>query len=229
MSLVTRLRLPRRSVPGNLSHQWFRAPAVFECRRFFMSPKNTQHTDAPRPVIRPQITPTLLPYAIALVEATRLPRPLVGSSVAALLDALYSRPDRLAAHHSVRQLPNDRVRQINSAYEMMDTMTADFAACALKRISPSGRAMSTRTPLLSPAEHFRFCRAFYRVELFHTLFGGGRFADEVNCWFLSRHAPWENEQLACVYSYLGTKLDPGLLAHCKRRVFLLLWRSNLGF
>jgi hypothetical protein len=147
------------------------------------------------------------------MEASRLPRPLVGSSVIALLDKLYSRPDRLAA--CVLQLPTGLVQQINYTYDTMDAMATDFAACALKRISPRGRAISTSV-LLSPAEHFRFCRAFYRVQLFYTLFRGGAFADDMNRWFFSRHPPWENEQLGCVYRYLGTRLDQGSLAYAKR-------------
>lgn len=160
-------------------------------------------------VVRPQITRALLPEAIALMEASRLPRPLVGSSVIALLNKLYSRPDRLAA--CVSQLPTSLVQQINYTYDAMDAMATDYAACALKRISPRGRDTSTSVQL-SPTEHFRFRRAFYRVELFYTLFRCGSFADDLNRWFFSRHPPWENEQLGCVERYLGTRLDQGSLA-----------------
>jgi hypothetical protein len=97
----------------------------------------------------------------------------------------------------------------------MDAMATGFAACAMKRISPRGgssKATSTTSVPLSPAEHFRFCRAFYRVELYYTLFRWrGGLADDVNRWFFSRHPPWENEQLACVYKYLGIRLDQGSL------------------
>ncbi|GAB1311794.1 hypothetical protein MFIFM68171_02004 [Madurella fahalii] len=170
-----------------------------------MSFKENQGVDAS--IIRPQVTPALLPYAIALIEASRLPRPLVGSSVMALLNKLYSRPDRRAA--CVLQLPTGIVQQINNTYDAMDAMATDFAACALNRISPRGRATLTSVPL-SPAEHFRFCRAFYRVELFYTLSQCRKFADYTNRWFFWRHPPWENEQLGCVDRYIGTRLDQAL-------------------
>lgn len=51
-----------------------------------------------------QITPnTLLPYAVALMDASQHPRPLVRSSVTALLGDLYCRPGRLAVR--ARHLP----------------------------------------------------------------------------------------------------------------------------
>ncbi|KAK3292943.1 uncharacterized protein B0H64DRAFT_476570 [Chaetomium fimeti] len=202
MPLVT--RLSRRTMLRKLGHHWFPAAAFLECRHFSMSFKENQGVDVS--IVRPQIAPALLPYKIALTEASRLPRPFVGSSVITLLDKLYSRPDRLA---SSTHLPVGLVQQINCTYDKMDAMVTDFAVCALKRISPRDKARSTSVPL-SPAEHFRFCRAFYRVELFYTLFQCGAFDDDMNRWFFSRHPPWENEQLACVYQYLGTRLDQAL-------------------
>lgn len=211
--------LPRWSIPSfpKLGHRWFisQQGGLLESRHFpseIGKFKETQHVDAAS-AVRLRITPALIPYTIALVEASRLPRPLVERSVMDLLDKLYSRPDRLgqtACVHS-ETLPSGLVQQINQTYDKIDTMTTDFAACALERISPGGRTASTSLPL-SPAEHFRFCRAFYRVELVSTLFRCGPSHEDMNRWFFSRHPPWENEQLACVYAYLETKLDQGSLA-----------------
>ena len=211
-------------MPGNLGLHWFRAPAVLDGRHLSMSSKKKQGVAS---MVRPQITPPLLPYTIALMEASRLHRPLVGGSVLALLDTLYSRPHCLAAR--VRELSAGQAQQINHTYDTIDTMVTDFAAGALDR---NGGVISTSVSL-SPAEHFRFCRAFYRVELFYTLFRSGVFDDDhinrwflsrhptwennMNRWFFSRHPPWENEQLACVYSYLATRLDQDSLAYlCSR-------------
>lgn len=131
------------------------------------------------------------------MESWRLPRPLAGSSVFALLDKLYSRPNRLAA--CVPQLPAGLVRQISDTYDVVDAMATDCAACALERISSRGGAISTAP--LTPAEHFRFRRAFYRVELYYSLLRCDEFAGDVNDmgletmkrWFFWRHPPWENE------------------------------------
>ncbi len=189
MPLVT--RLPRRSIPGQLRHLWIRAPAVHECRHFSMSFKKSQDFHASiicLQTVRRDIAAALLPYAVALMEASRLPRPLVGSSVIALLDELYSQPNRLAAR--VPQLPPGLAHQINSTYDAMGSIATDFAACALKRLSSRGTSA-----LLSPAEDFRFRRAVYRVELFHTLFRGDAFADKMNSWFFSRHPPGRTSSL----------------------------------
>ena len=59
----------------------------------------------------PEITPdALLPDAVAVIEASQLPRPLVGSSVSALLDDLYCQPVRLASRAS--QLPTSLARRM---------------------------------------------------------------------------------------------------------------------
>jgi hypothetical protein len=118
--------------------------------------KDTQGFDAS--IVRPQITPALLPYTIALMEALRLPRPLVGPSVMALLDKLYSRGDHFST--CVPQLSTGHVQQMQSTYYAIDAVATDFAVCALERISPKGTVVSANAPL-SPAEHFRFRRAFY--------------------------------------------------------------------
>lgn len=46
-------------------------------------------------------------------------------------------------------------------------------------------------------------------RLFYTLFREGAIEKEMNPWFLSRHAPWENEQLGSVYEYLDAKFAEG--------------------
>ncbi|KAK4032065.1 hypothetical protein C8A01DRAFT_20816, partial [Parachaetomium inaequale] len=170
------------------------------CRHFF----NQSHGMGPSNIGR-QITPnTLLPYAVALIDASQLPRPLVSSSVITLLDDLYCRPARLAAR--APQPPTSLVRRMGHTHSAILASATDFAAFALERISLRDGAISTSLPL-SPSELFRICRAFYRVELFYTLFWGGAFADDVKGWFFWRHPPWENEQLGCICCYLEAELD----------------------
>ncbi len=202
-------RLLRRTIlPRQPGHHSFHAPVTLGCRHLYndFEENRTDHAS----IVRSQIPPTLLPYTVALMEASRLPRPLVGRSAIALLNKLYSRPDGVAAR--VQELPAGQAQQINHTYDIVNAMVADFATCALERVASNSGDISSSVSL-SPAEHFRFCRAFYRVELFYTLFGCGRFNDDMNRWFFSRHSPWENEQLACVYGYLATKLDQGSPAY----------------
>ncbi len=81
-------RLFRRIIlRKKLDDHLFRAPVNLECRHLYNS-KKTHSVDAS--IVCPLIPPTLLLYTVALMEASRLPRPLVGSSVIALLNKLYS-------------------------------------------------------------------------------------------------------------------------------------------
>ncbi len=95
---------------------------------------------------------------------------------------------------------------MSRTHDAIRTFATNFATSALGRMCPS---VTTSSLALSYTEHFRFCRAFYRVELFYTLFGDGAFEDSdfeviTRPSFFSRLAPWENEQLASVYEYLDT-------------------------
>jgi hypothetical protein len=155
MALAT--KLPYKAVkPMKLACRWFLAPLAPACRHF----SNEGHGMGPSNISR-QITPnTLLPYAVALADASQLPRPLASSSVIALLDDLYCRPARLAAR--APQLPTGLVRRMSQTHSAILASATDFAALALERISFVDGAVSTTLPL-SPSELFRFCRAFYRV------------------------------------------------------------------
>ncbi|KAK3900671.1 hypothetical protein C8A05DRAFT_17042 [Staphylotrichum tortipilum] len=152
-------------------------------------------------------TNVLLPYAVALTEALQLPRSLVDSLVSALLDELYCRPARLAAR--APHLPASLVRRMGHTHSTMLALATNFAARALNHIYPGGGPVSTSLPLPT-SEHFRFSHAFYRIELFYTLFLGHLFTNDANCCFFRRQAPWENEQLGCVHGYLVAKLDQAL-------------------
>jgi hypothetical protein len=92
-------------------------------------------------------------------------------------------------------------------HDAIHALATDFAASAWTRISSSPSA--PKSMALSPTEYFRFCCAFYRVELFCTLFRSGAFEDDMNPWFFSRHAPWGNEQLGCVYEQLEARFAEG--------------------
>lgn len=154
-------------------------------------------------ILRHQITPALLPYAVAVTEASRLPRPLVASAVFGLLDELYRSPARLGARVSALPLPI--LRSMGRTHDVIQAFATGFATSAWQRISPS----TTAAVLLSPNEYFRFCRAFYRVELFFILFRDPGFEDNLNPWFLRRHHPWENEQLGSAYEYLEERFAQG--------------------
>ncbi|KAK3946828.1 hypothetical protein QBC32DRAFT_225409 [Pseudoneurospora amorphoporcata] len=182
----------------NLDHLRFLTPALLACRHFHTSYGESSGVEAS--ILRRQVTPALLPYSVALAEASRLPRPLVASSVVGLLDELYSQPTLLSAR--VPTLPKRLLRNMSRTHDAMHALATDFATKAWTRISPQTASASI---VLSPTEYFRFCRAFYRAELFYTL-----------SWFFRKYSPWENEQIGCVSDYLQAKFveaSRDVLAH----------------
>jgi len=185
---------------GNLNHPRYLSPALLACRHFYTSFKESHGVQAS--ILRRQITPALLPHAVAVMEASRLPRPLVDSSLLGLLDGLYRSPAHLAAR--VRALPTPVLLNMSRTHDAIHALATHFATSAQERISNG-----TTSTALSPTEYFRFCRAFYRVELFYTIFRDGGFDDWMKPWFFSRHPPWENEQLASVYEYLEERFAQG--------------------
>lgn len=80
---------------SNLDHLRHLPAALLTCRHFYASFKETHGVEAS--ILRHQVTPSLLPIAVALLEAPRLPRPLDASSIISLLDEPHSQPTRLAA------------------------------------------------------------------------------------------------------------------------------------
>ncbi|KAK3294506.1 uncharacterized protein B0H64DRAFT_443583 [Chaetomium fimeti] len=189
MPLATKL-LYKEVGPMRLARPCFLPPLAPACRHFFngghgMGPSNIAHQISPNTL--------LLPYAVALVEASQLPRPLADNPVINLLNDLYFRPARLAVR--AQQLPTSLVRRMSDTHSAILASATDFAALALERISLDRNGATSTCLPLSPSEIFRFCRAFYRVELFYTLFRGRAFTDDANRWFFWRQPPWENEQL----------------------------------
>jgi hypothetical protein len=107
-------------------------------------------------------------------------------------------------------------------YDAVHALASGFAAGALENVSR--RSASLRSAL-SPTEWFRFCRAFYRVELFYAIFRDGLIETIVmaNNWFFVRFPPWEIEQIGCVSEYLEARFAEGRSASIKRKREPCLW------
>ncbi|KAH6618377.1 hypothetical protein B0J18DRAFT_437206 [Chaetomium sp. MPI-SDFR-AT-0129] len=181
----------------SLDHPRYLCSALLTCRHFYSSFKESHGVRTS--ILRHQVTPALLPYAVAVAEAAQLPRPLSSASISSLLDELYKTPARLAARMST--LPASTVQSMSLTHDTIHTLAMDFATKAHALIPP----FPTCTPVLSPSEYFRFCRAFYRVELFYIMSREYEFEALTQSLFFSRHHPWENEQLASVYEYLEAR------------------------
>ncbi|KAH6856899.1 hypothetical protein B0I37DRAFT_86259 [Chaetomium sp. MPI-CAGE-AT-0009] len=186
----------------NLDNLRSLAPALLTSRHFHTSFHGIQPT-----ILHNQITPTLLPFSVALLDASGWPRPHTDSSVQRLLDTLYNEPTQLSAR--VSSIPVGNLWQMARTHELIRKFSATFAKEAWGHLSPGNR--DDDSIALSPAEDSRFCRAFYRLELFFQLFRSKTgsvdedLEEKAKSLFLSRHPPWENEQIACVQEFLEAK------------------------
>jgi hypothetical protein len=153
-----------------------------------------------------QVKAGLLPHVMAVIEASRFPDPYNGASIQVLLTILYDEPAQLAARLESMSLAD--LLQIGQTHVAIEGLVNDFAnmawACSLQDEPDLSSDL-----VLSPGEHFRFCCAFYRTELFFRLFRGttttkfdSKTATIEYDLFFSKYAPWENEQLACVHDFL---------------------------
>ena len=153
--------------------------------------------------------PELLPFAVAAQQVSTLPQPRTASAVRDFVD-LLSRSDRAV-------LSNLRSMSLRSIYDMLDTEDAitdlafDMAECAWQEMQfdATYRTLgSLRAVGLSPAEAFRFVRAFYRTEIFFKAFKTNaknpdpEVIRQSQMWLVTSFAQFEIEQIACVHDYL---------------------------
>jgi hypothetical protein len=122
-----------------------------------------------------------------------------------LLTEFHKQPASLA-ERLLATMPDPLLRQMSDTDDVIRALATDFASRELGRMSPRIVSISGGP---SPTEYTRFCRAFYRVDLFYTVFGTPGFQEAADHWFLRRLSPWENEQLGCVYDYLEAKFREG--------------------
>lgn len=186
------------SVLRKLGNIRFLPTALVTCRHFYNSA--IEHPGIAQDIIRGQITPALLPYSVALLESSRLPKPLTSSSINEMLDTLYNEPVQLEAR--LKKMPQRDLVRLGHLHDVINGFTTDFTRHAWSLLSQSDL-------VLSSTEHFRVCRAFYRYELLCNLFRSTSETSEEGFerrLFLGRHAPWENEQIGCVHDFLEQRL-----------------------
>jgi hypothetical protein len=211
MPLIT--SLPCEVIAGvlrNLDNVSYLLPSILTCRHFYSSFKENPGLELD--ILRRQVTPALLPYSIAVMEASQLPRPRTAASIQSLLDTLYNEPALLVSR--ARKMPLDTVLKMGRTHDIIESLAVGFASDAWTLLGQKEPGLSGSL-VLSSTEFFRFCRAFYRVELYFSLFRGdqdqmnGDFEDGQTQWFFSKHPPWVNEQLACVHDFLEKKVSEG--------------------
>ncbi|KAK1483381.1 hypothetical protein CTAM01_13458 [Colletotrichum tamarilloi] len=185
--------------------------ALLACRHIYTSFKQIAGTELA--ILRRKIGLDLLPYAVASLEASRLkPSPGDDSSIRALLDLLYDNPSQLVARTA--SISSEFLRSMSRKHDWVTTLALSYAAEARIHLS-SDIAASPEAVDLSPSEYIRFCRAFYRVDLFYLLFGAvGNFngLSGMGNLLFHRHPPWVNEQLGCVHDFIEDKFLEDLSA-----------------
>ncbi|GAP83033.1 putative amp dependent ligase [Rosellinia necatrix] len=192
-----------------LEHLQSLLPALLACRHFYSSFKQYRGIEAE--ILRQQITPGLVPYAIAALEASRLPQPITKDTIRRQVGHLYDRRPQLVA--LLPTMPVVLVRSMARMHDLVDALANEFAATAWARLDKDTPFNAVLRVGGSPTEYFRFCRAFYEFELFCQLFrgeevpGGVHFINHVYTPFLSRYSLWEMEQLACVHDFLAERFS----------------------
>ncbi|EQB51350.1 hypothetical protein CGLO_09119 [Colletotrichum gloeosporioides Cg-14] len=158
-------------------------------------------------VILRQIPERLLPYAVAALYADTLPIPRTETMVHDLIDKLC--PALIPASISlVRFLGLGNLSRLEDRHNIIHAMALDYANEAWDFMQTTNmRVPSPGTLQLSENEYLRFCRAFYRVEIFHSV---GRPKPvgpfQPHAWndgkyYLDAIPAYDREQIACVLEY----------------------------
>ncbi|KAK2762491.1 amp dependent ligase [Colletotrichum kahawae] len=184
--------------------------ALLTCRHVYNSFKQIHGINVA--ILRQQVTPALLPYAVAVIEASlfRLhhPREIESEAVRDLVDTLYDNPSILGSR--IQAMPVAHRQEMSKRHQAIVELASRFAAESWGRLH-SDQLQVTMQPNLSVEERHNFCRAFYRLELFYTLFRNmykdrrEPLGSTAHVKFFSRNSPWENEQIGCVAEFWESK------------------------
>ncbi|CAK7225284.1 hypothetical protein SCUCBS95973_005812 [Sporothrix curviconia] len=217
--------------------------AVLTCRHFCASFQENPYVMVD--IVRDQIAPALLPYAVAVLEASNLDL-LTDETTQALLDQLREETELPSTPRSrLLTMPLSWLADMSRLHSVIHELVTIYANSAwehlLSNLSSSAHLLAGDPEdadkggprafndclSLSPAEYVRFCRAFYRAELYFCLFTapadtrGDPKADPdggivAGVAFLQTLPLWENEQLGSVMEFLGlqfSKATRDVLAH----------------
>lgn len=184
--------------------------SLLSCRYVYESFKESPGLIAE--IVERQITPALAPYAVATEEAERL-KPHTGTAICRMVKTLHERPSDLANRLPTMAIPT--LVALGRKHDLIHGLVAEFSGAAWARLTNDDKFTASGRLSLSPAEYTRFCRAFYRFELFFNLFRRPYSASLENLhentseWFFSKHTPWENEQIAAINDFMELKLSRG--------------------
>jgi hypothetical protein len=167
-------------------------------------------------VFRRQLTPALLPYPIAALEASRLPPLNREASIREVITTLSDPPHHLTAR--LEALPLSTLLKLERTHQAIKSLVADFATTASNFLFQDSPDVSSDVIILSENESFRFFRSFYRFEIYFNIFPGAKGVLNFDpsessdvAFFFSRYTAWELEQLVCIHNFLEEKILQGSL------------------
>ncbi|KAF2972680.1 hypothetical protein GQX73_g853 [Xylaria multiplex] len=191
-----------------LDHIQSLPPCLLACRHFYYSYKENPRSGIE--ILRRQVCPTFLPYAIATEEASRSPRLSACLSTTELLDTLQNNPDILIDR--LRDYPLMALARLGYTHDLVEKHAKSYSSGGWTGINQPYLQLIQQTPAadvlcLSSTEQLRVCRAFYRFELYTSLLRSNNIQldQEISLTFPGLR-PWENEQLACAYNYVEEKI-----------------------
>ncbi|OHF03668.1 hypothetical protein CORC01_00987 [Colletotrichum orchidophilum] len=228
--------------------------SLLSCRLFHDA--YTQRPSLAKRIIRNQIPKQLLPHAIALTDARRV---VMSESTHKVFGFAHEDVDALTSHFQKFSLPQLMV--MGRTYDLIVDFASDFAAKAWTtttlRDIPSTKSSSNHL-LLSPKEWLRFCRCFYRIELYYGLLTDFGFGEEnkrsvhmkqstreievggkeiafdlddqmhASRRMLAYLAPWEIEQLGAAVEYLGQRLITAAKEVLAHDIVMGVYKADYG-
>lgn len=209
-------------------------PVVLSHRIFYSALLDTP--SLPLDILRSQIPENLLPFAVAAYTSQKSVRDLNGLDAEAFLTKCYDSPLQ-SIDGGLLHLSLGQAIQVGRIDDALSELREEFTLCSLRRLYGVNSDESISDDQgLSPGEEYRISRALYRFQIYRNLFldkevldkeqdlfpsgyGDDDYQDEEEedtkpdkkqkKLFFDRHSPWVNEQLACVYDYLETRLTGG--------------------
>ncbi|RSL85790.1 hypothetical protein CEP51_003143 [Fusarium floridanum] len=207
-------------------------PVVLSHRIFYSALLDTP--SLPLDILRSQIPENLLPLAIAAYTSQKSVRDLHGLDAESFLTKCYDTPLGGLLHLSLGQ-----AIQVGRIDDALSELRDEFTLCSLRRLyGVNSDEPISDDQGLSAGEEYRISRALYRFQIYRNLFldkevldkeqdlfpsgyGDDDYYDDEEedtkpekkqkKLFFDRHSPWVNEQLACVYDYLETRLTGVML------------------
>ncbi|KAF5561651.1 hypothetical protein FPHYL_6057 [Fusarium phyllophilum] len=211
-----------------LLHSIQELPSILLSHRIFYSAL-LDTPSLPVDIIRNQIPTNLLPLAFTAFTSHKSVRDRSDTSVEEFLTHCYNNSMRNVDGSQLHLTVGEAVEVVR-VNDALSSLRDEFAWCTLRKLYGVNQDEPIESDEdLSPSENYRISRAFYRFQIHRNLFLGkeeeiGLFSSydddededsssdsELKKLFFDRHSPWVNEQLACVYDFLETRLTGVML------------------